>query len=93
MKTVPRLGRVLDLAGLLLFLVGGALYARAWIGFQGVPEFERPEHGTVFAATELADSFRTMARWGIALMIVGIMVFVAAWWVARRLSKPVALAE
>jgi hypothetical protein len=85
MKTpVPRIGRILDLAGLLVFLVGGLAYARAWVGFRAVPDFERPEHATMMAATELADGFRVMERWGVAGMILGIGVFVTAWWVARR---------
>ena len=88
MTPVPRIGRVLDLVGLLLFLVGGAVYARAWVGFHTVPDFERPEHGPVMAATQYADGFRVMGRWGVAVMIVGVGVFVTAWWVARARTKP-----
>jgi hypothetical protein len=36
MKTEPRIGRLLDLGGLLLFLGGGAVSVWAWIGFRGV---------------------------------------------------------
>ena len=67
-RPVPRIGRVLDLAGLLLFSVGGALYARAWVGFRSVPDFERVEGGPVFAATEFADGFRRMQAAGTALL-------------------------
>lgn len=84
MNPVPRIGRILDLVGLLFLLVGVGVYGFAWVGFQGVPDFQRPEHGTVFAATELADGYRAMERIGIAGMLVGIAVFVVAWWVARR---------
>jgi len=87
MTPVPRIGRVLDLAGLLLFLAGGLVYGRAWIGFQGVPDFERPEHGSIMAAVEFADGFRRMERWGVAVMILGVGVFVTAWWVARRAQR------
>jgi hypothetical protein len=87
MTAVPRIGRILDFAGLLLFLAGGAVYVRAWIGFQGVPDFERPEHASVMAATELADAFRQLEHAGSALMLVGIAVFVVAWWTARRASS------
>jgi hypothetical protein len=87
MTPVPRIGRILDFAGLLLFLAGGLVYARAWLGFQGIDEFERPEHGTVMAATELVDGFRRMEHVGVAIMLVGIAVFVAAWWVARRVRS------
>lgn len=93
MTPVPRIGRILDLAGLLLFLAGGVVYGRAWIGFRSVPDFQRPEHGTVMAATELADGFRVLERWGVAGMILGIGVFVAAWWVARPESDPMGRAR
>lgn len=89
MTTVPRIGRILDFAGLLLFLAGGAVYARAWIGFQGVPDFERPEHASLMAATELADSFRRLEHLGLAGMLAGVVLFVVAWWTARRLATRV----
>jgi hypothetical protein len=84
MKAVPRIGRILDLVGLLLFLVGGGLYARAWLGFRSVPDFEPGVGGSAFAATELADGFRPIQHVGTALMVAGVAVFIAAWWVARR---------
>ena len=87
MKPVPRIGRVLDLAGLVLFLVGGAVYARAWFGFQGVPDFERPERGPIFAAVELADGFERLQHIGVGVMAAGVAVFVLAWWVARRAQR------
>jgi hypothetical protein len=88
MTPVPRIGRILDLAGLLLFLGGGVVYARAWIGFQGVPDFQRPQRAPVMAATELADSFHRLEYTGLAVMLVGIAVFVGAWWVAGRARGP-----
>lgn len=87
MKTVPRIGRILDLVGLLFLLVGVGVYGFAWVGFQGVPDFDRPEHGTIFAATEMADGYRTMEHVGVAVMLVGVAVFVCAWWVARRAPR------
>jgi len=86
-KPVPRIGRVLDLVGLSLFLTGGAIWARAWFGFRGIPTYERPSGGTVFATVELADGFRQLQRVGVTLMLVGIAVFVLAWWVARRVQR------
>jgi hypothetical protein len=84
---VPRIGRVLDLVGLVLLLVGGLVYARAWLGFRDIDEFERPEHGTVMAATEFADGFRRMEHLGVAIMLVGVGVFATAWWVTRRVRS------
>jgi hypothetical protein len=86
-KAVPRIGRLLDLGGLLLFVVGGVTYARAWIGLSDVPEFERPEGASPYAATELADGYHQMERLGLALMIAALLVFVAAWWVARAVGR------
>jgi len=84
MRTVPLIGRVLDLVGLLLFLAGGLLYARAWSGFQGVPDFEPPVDGPAWAAVELANGYGRVQNAGVGLMVAGIGVFVFAWWAARR---------
>jgi hypothetical protein len=84
MTTVPRIGRVLDLAGLALLGAGGAVWARAWLGFRSVPDFEPSAEGPAFAAVQLADGFWRLQRIGVALMVLGVGVFVVAWWVARR---------
>jgi hypothetical protein len=88
LKTVPRIGRILDLAGLLIFLAGGALYARAWFGFQTVPGYQPSVTDAAFAATAVADGFWRLQKVGQAVMGVGITVFVIAWWTARRVSLP-----
>jgi len=84
MKTVSRLGRTLDLVGLLVFMGGLAVFGRAWIGFRSVPAYRAtPEEG-VFATVRLADSYLRIERIGGAVMLVGVAVFVAAWWIERR---------
>jgi hypothetical protein len=75
---------VLDVAGLLVFLVGLVVYGRAWLGFRGIPTYERPTGGTMFTMVELADGFRQLQHVGVGVMVCGIGVFVAAWWVAGR---------
>ena len=87
MKSVPRIGRVLDLVGLLLFLGGGALFARAWVGFRSVQGFVPPPDAPAWAAVELADQYWRLQKIGAGLMIAGIAVFVAAWWVARAVGR------
>jgi hypothetical protein len=83
-KTVPRIGRVLDVVGLVLFLGGLGVFARAWIGFRAVPSYRAtPEEGA-FATVRLADSYLRLERIGAGVMVTGIAVFVAAWWIARR---------
>ncbi|MEQ1856195.1 MAG: hypothetical protein ABL963_06990 [Longimicrobiales bacterium] len=84
MKTVPRIGRVLDLVGLLLFLGGGALFVRAWLGFQSVPDYQPSVDDPAWAAVSIADGYWRLQKIGVAIMVAGIAVFVAAWWVARR---------
>jgi hypothetical protein len=79
---------VLDLAGLLLFLGGLGVYGRAWFGFRGIPTYERPSEGTMFAMVELADGFRQLQHVGVGVMVAGVAVFVAAWWVAGRGQGP-----
>ena len=86
MNTVPRIGRVLDLAGLLLFLGGGAVAIWAWLGFQGLPTNLPSGDGTGPSAVSVANGYWRLQKIGTALMIAGIAVFVAAWWVARRPS-------
>ena len=87
MKTVPRIGRLMDLAGLLLFVAGGALYARAWAGFQQVPTIERPEGGAAFSMVELANGYSRIQNTGATLMLFGVAVFVVAWWTARDIPR------
>jgi len=81
---VPRIGRILDAAGLLVFVVGAGLYAWAWNGFRAVREYQPAIEDGAWAAVELADSYWRLQKIGTALMVVGIAVFVGAWWVARR---------
>lgn len=84
MTPVPRIGRALDLVGLLFLLVGGAFVARAWLGFREVQSYVPSPDATGMTAVEFADQFWRMQKVGVGLMIVGVGVFVAAWWIARR---------
>ena len=86
MKTVPRIGRILDLAGLLLFLAGAGCYARAWFGFRGMPTYVPDPDGELRTAVQVADGFWRLQKIGVGLMVAGIGVFVVAWWKARRRS-------
>ena len=83
-RAVSRAGRLLDMAGALLFVVGGGLYAWAWVGFRDVPAFEPSLEDGAWAAVELANGYWRLQRIGTGLMILGIGVFVCAWWVAGR---------
>jgi hypothetical protein len=81
MTPVPRIGRLIDLAGLLLFAIGAAVFVRAWIGFRGMVGYEPPVAGTT--AVEIADGFWRLQKIGAGLMFVGMFVFIVAWWTAR----------
>lgn len=83
---VPRIGRILDAVGLLFFVVGGGVFVRAWIGFRSVPDFQRSPGDVPTAAVQFADGFWRLQKFGVILMIVGVCVFVGAWFVARRKS-------
>lgn len=87
MKTVPRIGRILDLAGLLLFGAGGGLFVWAWTGFRAVPDFEPSIDGPAFAAVSLADGYWRLQKIGVGLMLAGVAVFVLAWWAARVAAR------
>ena len=91
MKTVPRIGRILDLAGLLLFVGGGATYAWAWLGFQGMPDYVPPADASAFSAVALADGYWRLQKIGTGLMLAGVAVFILAWWVARGAARRAAL--
>lgn len=84
MKPVPRIGRILDVVGLLLFLGGAAFYAWAWVGFGTVPSFVRLPDAEPWAAVAVANKYWRIQQIGVVLMISGVVGFVAAWWVARR---------
>ena len=81
---VPRIGRVLDLVGLLLFLGGGGVYVRAWLGFESVRHYQPSADDLPFAATRLANGYLRLQHLGGMVMLAGIAVFVAAWWIAGR---------
>lgn len=86
MKEVPRIGRVLDVLGLILFLAGGAVFAGAWMGFTAVRGYQpTPEEGP-WAATRLANHYLRVQWVGGAMMAAGVVAFLVAWWVARRRS-------
>ena len=83
MTPVPRIGRILDLVGLLLLLAGSGFVVRAWMGFREVQEYAPSSNDPPMAAVQLADTFWRLEKLGIALIVLGVAVFVGAWWVAR----------
>lgn len=93
MKNVPRIGRVLDLVGLIIFAAGGVFFVRAWIGFRGVPDYVPPAESRPWAAVGVADGYWRLQKVGAGLMIAGIAVFVLAWWSARRIAARASLEE
>jgi len=84
MKPVPRIGRALDLAGLLLFLGGGGTFAWSWSGFRGMEAYVPPPDAPAWSAIAMADGYLRMQWIGGGLMVAGVAVFVLAWWVARK---------
>jgi hypothetical protein len=81
---VSRLGRLLDLVGLFLFLAGATVFVRAWIGFESVRHYEAAPDDLPWAAVRLANEYLRLQHLGGGLMMAGIAVFVAAWWMAGR---------
>ncbi len=62
---------------------GGATYAWAWLGFRAMPAYVPPADAAAWAAVAVADGYWRLQKIGTGLMIAGVAVFVAAWWVAR----------
>ena len=84
---VPRIGRVLDVVGALLFLSGAVVYARSWLGLRAMDEFTRPEGAPMWAAAEHANALARLGRLGFALMACGVLVGVLAAVVAKRAAR------
>jgi small-conductance mechanosensitive channel len=84
MRAVPRIGRVLDAVGLALFVIGAAAFVWAWTGFRRVEAYQPPSGAPAWAAVSMADGYWRWQKVGVGLMLAGIVVFVAAWWVARK---------
>lgn len=84
---VPRLGRMLDLVGALLFLAGAAVYARSWLGLRAMDRFERAAGDSAHAALEHADALARLGAVGFGLMSAGAVVAVLAALVARGLTQ------
>lgn len=86
-RDVPRVGRVLDLVGLLLFLGGAALYARSWLGLRGMDEFTPGPDAPLFAAIERANALTRLGHIGLGFMAAGAAVACLAALVAWRLGR------
>jgi hypothetical protein len=82
--SVPRLGRALDLVGLALFLAGAGCYMYAQRGMDGIRTGQTVITGSLFATLNQAKAYSRVADLGLALAVVGLMVFGAAFMVARR---------
>jgi hypothetical protein len=89
-QPVPRLGRALDLLGLLLFAAGAGCYGYAYVGLEGIRTGDSVIAGGMFATLNEAKALTTVSEIGIAVAIAGIGVFIAAFMVARaaRLRGP-----
>ncbi|MDT8341666.1 MAG: hypothetical protein RQ751_09165 [Longimicrobiales bacterium] len=85
--SLPRKSRLLDLVGMLLFLVGVGLYAWAWVGLAGVPDFVPDPADPPFATVRHANGLMRVQRAGWGFMGAGMAVFVGAWWVGRRVLQ------
>jgi hypothetical protein len=85
---VPRIGRALDLAAAALVVVGGALYARAYIGLEALRARPLAEFSVGMEIGQLAEfhSLERLSLAGLAVAILGICVAITAAIVARRFA-------
>ena len=84
---VPRIGRILDLVGALVFLAGAMVYARSWLGLRAMDRFERAAEDSAHAAVEHADALARLGRYGFLLMAAGAIIAVVAALVARAMTR------
>lgn len=84
-RPVPRVGRILDGVGILLFLAGAGLYARAWWGLRRLESSPEPstEDSGAFATVARVEDLHELSDKGLLLMAVGFVVAVVAAAVAR----------
>ncbi len=84
---VPRIARLLDLLGALLFLAGAAAYAWAYFGLRELERFRGSAADPPWAAMTRFDELWRISRTGAWLMLAGGAVFIAgsawAWWRRR----------
>lgn len=83
-QPVSRLGRLLDVVGVLAFLLGAGLYGRAWLGLRRLREVQPvAESAREMAAMARYVHFSEMSRWGgwvmVAGGVIGVMAAVVAW--------------
>ena len=83
-QSVPRLGRVLDLAGLLVFLAGAGCYLYAQRGLDDIRTGRTVITGSMFATLNEAKAYSRVADLGMALAVGALVVFAVAFAVARR---------
>lgn len=81
---VPRLGRLLDVAGLLLVVGGAASYLYAYAGLERIRTGETVITGTMFATLNETSAYSRISDIGMALAVAGVLTFVAAFAVTRR---------
>lgn len=91
-RPVPRIGRILDAVGLLVFVAGAGVYGWAWRGLRRLRETQ-PAQPISERFETLEFSFTAVVRWnrlrelswlGASLMAIGVAVAVAAAVIARR---------
>lgn len=84
---VPRIGRLLDVVGLVLFVAGLAVYGRAWVGMRGLEAAGADPSAPLFSGMREFDRWWELSRVGVSLMVLGgLIALVAAgvaWWLRR----------
>lgn len=82
-RPVPFVARLLDSAGVVLFLTGAGLYGWAWRGLHELQRVQPASPGAGFAAIEEADRLNALSHAGVMVMTAGLVVAVIAAVVAR----------
>ena len=77
-RPVSRAGRVLDLVGLALLLVGALCYLRAYAGMRTLEGVKPSPGAEAFASMKQWDRMHILSRTGLGLIGAGLVVAVGA---------------
>ena len=92
-RKVPRLSNIMDLGGMMLLVIGGGCYVRAYLGLEAIRINGGVSAKTRFAALGEFERYYQLSRFGLVLAAVAIVVMLASAAMAWRARRTTPAAE